>query len=102
MQIKFENKAKESFYLGQVSFNVLDRNDIFDKYQQCEEYRSDVILAVKKEDTANLAKDVLNAIKEQQKKAIALGKTFRPDIAQKLENFSNFVKNSNGFQSFMT
>jgi len=93
MEIKFKGNNNTNFSLGSVSFNFLDKKNIFDNYQQDHDEHSIVILEVLSTDVEDLSKDVLTTVENEPQ--------LRTDIADKLKLFANWLKESQGFKTFI-
>lgn len=95
MHLDFKNDKEEIFTLGSVSFGFLDKNNIFDKYLQDNDYYSDIIFCNDvPEELKELSKDIKTCLNNNLK--------IRRDIAEKLDGFSEFVKMSNSIKAVIT
>ena len=93
MQIEFISKNKNTFTLGTVSFNWLDKNNIFDNYQQDNDIQSKCIFKNDGNNIRQLAIDIYICARKD--------KNVRKDIQEKLIKFSKFIKNSNGVDAYI-
>lgn len=93
MEIKFKANNNTDFSLGSVSFNFLDKKSVFDNYQQDHDEHSIVILEVLSTDVRDLSRDVIVAVESEPQ--------LRVDIAEKLKNFAEWLKESQGFKTFI-
>lgn len=94
MNLEFQAANNTNFTLGSVSFNFLDKKDIFDNYQQDHDENSIVILEVLSTDVEDLSKDIMNAVDSEPQ--------LREDITDKLRIFAIWLKSSQGFKAFIT
>ncbi len=95
MQIKFVNDKKEQFFLGMTSFNVVDKRNVFDEFQEDHDERSETILKV-----TGKKKLKLMSIKIKDTIADAASDDrFRIDLKEKLINFANFVAQSKSIKA---
>ena len=88
MRVIFKSVEDKKFILGQVSFNWLDKNDVFDKYQKDNDYSSECIFKTNGENVERLSDDILKTANSDDR--------LRPDIKDKLVRFAEFIKTSNG------
>jgi hypothetical protein len=91
MAVIFKSEDKE-FELGQVSFGWLDKHDVFDKYQEDDDYYSECVFKTSKDNVKELAEVILACANFHKK--------LREDIREKLIKFSKFIENSNGVEAF--
>lgn len=95
MHLDFKNDKEEIFTLGSVSFGFLNTNNIFDKYQQDNDFYSEAIFYNSKaEKLKELARDIKICLSNNPK--------IREDISKKLNDFSEFVKISNSIKAVIT
>lgn len=88
MQIVFINSKDNKFTLGSVSFDFLNKNGIFDPYQEDDDCLSKCIFKTSEENVENLVNDIIVFINGELE--------VREDIRLKLEKFADFVRTSGG------
>lgn len=79
---------ESKYYLGSVSMGWLDTNNVFDKYQEDNNEYSDIIFKTSKSNVNSLHTDIIIAANCDER--------LRLDIKNKLLEFAEFVKTSNG------
>ena len=96
MHIHFIDKiTEEEFVLGGVSFDFLNKKNVFDDVNEdIEGYytESDLVFSTSKEKVEILYENIINNINVDG---------LRSDIHDKLINFAFFIKNSNGVDAFL-
>jgi len=80
--------GKKEFKLGTVSMNWLEKRDVFDKFQEDHDQYSEIIFKTSKHNVIELSSEIIKAAKSDP--------MLRADIHDKLLEFAEFVKNSNG------
>lgn len=89
MNLEFINDNNNKFSLGSVSFNILDKENIFDNYNEDNDYYSDVIFMITDNiKCSQLSNDINNLL-------IKLTGIIREDMQIKLKQFSQFINQSN-------
>jgi hypothetical protein len=90
MSLQFKNIQGETFIVGLASFGFLDRNNVFDPFQEDNDEESEIILKT----TGDKVIELADAIKT----TVAGDSRLRDDLREKLNNLSEFVRNSNGIE----
>jgi hypothetical protein len=94
MHIEFTSPGTDNaFVLGRISFNWLDGHDVFDKYQEDDDYYSECIFHTSVENVNQLAIDISCVACQDS--------SLREDMKEKLIAFSEFVKSSNGLSAII-
>ena len=85
MTLTFTDNNERIFYLSDSIFSILDRNNVFDEYQEDTNYHSDNIFKTGKENIESLHNDIiehLNSVPEY--------------LVSEFNQFCDFIKNSGG------
>lgn len=90
MQANFiDTETNEKYTIGSVGFNFLDKNSVFDEYQEDNDIFSEVIFLTSKCNVIDLAETI-------RKTVVDAG--LRDDIKSKLLELSSFIRTSNGIK----
>lgn len=90
MTVQFKNNKEETFLLGTVTFNSLDKNNIFDPYQEDNDYYSDVLFKTSK--PKQLAQDIRIWVENNSI-------SYMRGTILKINNFIDFLEQSEGIEA---
>ncbi len=102
--MEYTAKNGGTFRLGTVSNNWLDTGDVFDKYQQDNDYNSKCIFLNDGTGIEEFADDILARANENPKPSQfnqSKDRKLRTDIKDKLIKFSEFIRTSGGVKAFI-
>lgn len=87
MNLEFQNQSGDTFSLGSCSFGYLDRKDIFDDYDEDDDYYSDLIIVITgKKKIQDLKEDIENLLERKE--------PLRKDLREKILKFCRFLYES--------
>jgi hypothetical protein len=92
MQAVFKNTEGQSFTLGGVSLTWIDVRNIFDSFQENNNYTSEVIFKCTGDSKLKRLSDLIKQHLQDDTRSI------REDIRSKLFSFCDYLSNSNGVE----
>ena len=92
MQFNFDNRIGGKYTIGTVSFDFLDKNNVFDSFQENNDIHSDIIFETSVGKVKLLSQKILETIKDSG---------IRQDIFEKIQGLAKFIEESEGIQLTM-
>lgn len=96
-KIKFTNDRGEEYEFGLTSFGILDEHNVFDTFNEENDYFSEIIVLVTTSEKCNVLADTIMQIPREK-----AGRQYRADLMEKIDKFIPYLRQSLSIKAIIT